>query len=113
MTKQPEIKFTKVNIITYIHLVVRRSAISFLFHSFGYYLKLFIDSQFVDSVNGKTFAAINPSTGKKLCDVTEGDKVRITFPLSFQSLSIFLRLPHITAHLLHHSLLVTCAFVKN
>ncbi|XP_045036405.1 retinal dehydrogenase 1 [Daphnia magna] len=49
MTKQPEIKFTK----------------------------LFIDGQFVDSVNGKKFDAINPSTGKKLCDVTEGDEADV------------------------------------
>ncbi|EFX77394.1 hypothetical protein DAPPUDRAFT_305826 [Daphnia pulex] len=49
MTAQPEIKFTQ----------------------------LFIDGKFVDSVSGKKFAVINPSTGKKLCDVAEGDKADV------------------------------------
>lgn len=49
MTSQPEIKFTQ----------------------------LFIDGKFVDSVSGKKFAVINPSTGKKICDVAEGDKADI------------------------------------
>jgi aldehyde dehydrogenase (NAD+) len=41
------------------------------------FTKLFIDGQFVDAVSGKTFATINPATGKKLCDVAEGDKADI------------------------------------
>jgi len=41
------------------------------------FTQLFINGEFVDSVNGKTFAAINPSTGKKLCDVAEAEKVDV------------------------------------
>ena len=39
-------------------------------------LQLFINNEFVDSVSGKTFPTINPATGKKICDIQEGDKVR-------------------------------------
>jgi len=38
---------------------------------------LFIGGKFVDSVSGKTFAAINPATGQTLCQVAEGDKADI------------------------------------
>uniref|UniRef100_A0A8W8HNP4 Omega-crystallin n=1 Tax=Magallana gigas TaxID=29159 RepID=A0A8W8HNP4_MAGGI len=38
------------------------------------YTKIFINNEFVDSVSGKTFPVINPATGKKICDVSEGDK---------------------------------------
>src|SRR5437588_11527487 len=38
---------------------------------------LFIGGKFVDSVSGKTFAAINPSTGATICQVAEGDKADI------------------------------------
>merc|ERR1712071_152711 len=41
------------------------------------FTQLFIDGQFVDSVSGKTFASVNPSTGKTLCHVAEGDKADI------------------------------------
>lgn len=41
------------------------------------YTKLFINNQFVDAVSGKTFATINPSTGKKLADIAEGDKADV------------------------------------
>jgi len=41
------------------------------------FTKLFIDGEFVDSVSGKTFATINPSTGKELCHVAQGDKADI------------------------------------
>jgi aldehyde dehydrogenase (NAD+) len=34
---------------------------------------LFIGGQWVDSVSGKTFAAVNPSTGDPICDVAEAD----------------------------------------
>lgn len=53
---------------------------------FPYQPKLFIDGKFVDSVSGKKFAVINPSTGKKLCDVAEGDKV---YTATFYYLHIF------------------------
>ncbi|XP_061172257.1 aldehyde dehydrogenase 1A1-like [Saccostrea echinata] len=36
--------------------------------------KIFINNEFVDSVSGKSFPIINPTTGKKFCDVAEGDK---------------------------------------
>ena len=37
--------------------------------------QIFINNEWVDSVSGKTFPAINPATGTKICDVAEGDKV--------------------------------------
>lgn len=41
------------------------------------FTKLFINNEFVDSVSGKTFPTINPTTGQKICDVSEGDKADI------------------------------------
>ncbi|KAL1425532.1 hypothetical protein MTO96_018968 [Rhipicephalus appendiculatus] len=38
------------------------------------FVKIFINNAFVDSVSGKTFPTINPSTGAKIADVQEGDK---------------------------------------
>jgi len=38
------------------------------------FTKLFINDEFVNSVSGKTFETINPSTGEKICDLQEGDK---------------------------------------
>ncbi|KAL5004464.1 hypothetical protein ScPMuIL_017920 [Solemya velum] len=38
------------------------------------YKQIFINNEFVNSVSGKTFPTINPSTGEKICDVQEGDK---------------------------------------
>lgn len=38
---------------------------------------LFIGGKFVDSVSGKTFAAINPSTGATICQVAEADKADV------------------------------------
>src|SRR5262245_60633079 len=38
---------------------------------------LFINGKFVDSVSGKTFAAINPSTGETICQVAEADKADV------------------------------------
>jgi len=35
---------------------------------------LFIGGKFVDSVSGKTFAAINPATGESICQVAEANK---------------------------------------
>ncbi|RYZ36530.1 MAG: betaine-aldehyde dehydrogenase, partial [Myxococcaceae bacterium] len=35
-------------------------------------LKLLIDGQHVDPVEGGTFAVTNPATGQKLCDVPAG-----------------------------------------
>ncbi|CAI9731050.1 Full=Omega-crystallin [Octopus vulgaris] len=39
--------------------------------------KIFINNQFVDSANGKTYPVINPYTTKKICDVQEGSKADI------------------------------------
>ena len=36
--------------------------------------KMFIDGKWVESVSGKTFETINPSTGDVICAVAEGDK---------------------------------------
>ncbi|XP_031551904.1 aldehyde dehydrogenase, mitochondrial-like [Actinia tenebrosa] len=41
------------------------------------YNQVFINNNFVDSVSGKTFPTINPSTGEKICDVAEGDKADV------------------------------------
>jgi aldehyde dehydrogenase (NAD+) len=38
---------------------------------------LFIGGKFVDSVSGKTFPAINPSTGENICQVAEADKTDV------------------------------------
>src|SRR5262245_20573568 len=38
---------------------------------------LFIGGKFVDSVSGKTFAAINPATGEAICQVAEADKADV------------------------------------
>ncbi len=38
---------------------------------------LFIGGKWVDSVSGKTFSTINPSTGETICQVAEGDKADI------------------------------------
>lgn len=39
--------------------------------------QLFINNEFVDAVSKKTFATINPATGKKIADIAEGDKVDV------------------------------------
>ncbi|XP_077997198.1 aldehyde dehydrogenase, mitochondrial-like [Glandiceps talaboti] len=39
--------------------------------------KLFVNNEWVDSASGKTFATINPTTGEKICDVSEGDKADV------------------------------------
>lgn len=41
-------------------------------------LQIFINNEFVDSVSGKAFDTINPSTGEKICSVQEGDKVDLS-----------------------------------
>ncbi|XP_052864284.1 aldehyde dehydrogenase 1A1-like [Anopheles cruzii] len=41
------------------------------------YKQIFINNQFVNAVSGKTFPTVNPSTGKKLADIAEGDKADI------------------------------------
>jgi len=41
------------------------------------YKQLFINNEFVNSTSGKTFPTIDPATGKKICDVQEGDKVDV------------------------------------
>ncbi|KAK3041658.1 hypothetical protein RJ639_001468 [Escallonia herrerae] len=38
------------------------------------FTKLFIDGEFVDSISGRTFETINPSTGEAIARVAEGDK---------------------------------------
>lgn len=41
------------------------------------YTQIFINNEWVTSVSGKTFATVNPTNGKKICDVQEGDKVDV------------------------------------
>ena len=38
---------------------------------------LFIGGKWLDSVSGKTFPTLNPTTGEKICDVAEGDKADV------------------------------------
>jgi len=39
--------------------------------------QILINNEFVDSVSGKKFPTINPTTGEKIIDVAEGDKADI------------------------------------
>ena len=39
--------------------------------------KMFIDGKWVESVSGKTFETLNPSTGDAICEVAEGDKADV------------------------------------
>ena len=41
------------------------------------YTQILINNEWCNSVSGKTFPTINPSTGEKICDVQEGDKADI------------------------------------
>lgn len=41
------------------------------------YTQLFINNEWCDSVSGKTFPSINPSNGKVICQLQEGDKADI------------------------------------
>ncbi|XP_070570119.1 aldehyde dehydrogenase, mitochondrial-like [Ptychodera flava] len=41
------------------------------------YTKIFINNEWHDSVSGKTFPTLNPTTGEKICDVAEGDKADV------------------------------------
>lgn len=48
-----------------------------IFFSHSLLEQIFINNEFVDAVSKKTFATINPSTGKKIADVAEGDKADV------------------------------------
>lgn len=50
--------------------------------------QVFINNDFVDSQSGKTFPTINPATGEVICQVAEGDKVRIR-PFSYVDLQLY------------------------
>lgn len=41
------------------------------------FTKIFINNEWVDSRSGRMFPTINPCTGKKICDVHEGDKADV------------------------------------
>ncbi|WAR00342.1 AL1A1-like protein [Mya arenaria] len=41
------------------------------------YTQIFINNEWVNSASGKTFPTINPTNGKKICDVQEGDKADV------------------------------------
>lgn len=41
------------------------------------YSQLFINNQFVDAKSGKTFATVNPATGKQIALVAEGDQADV------------------------------------
>ncbi|CAH8654605.1 unnamed protein product [Dicrocoelium dendriticum] len=42
-----------------------------------HYTSIFINNEWRNSVSGKCFQTINPSTGEQICDVSSGDKVDI------------------------------------
>jgi acyl-CoA reductase-like NAD-dependent aldehyde dehydrogenase len=39
--------------------------------------RLFINNEFVNSVSGKTFKTVNPSTEEVICEVQEADKADV------------------------------------
>lgn len=39
-------------------------------------IQIFINNEWVNSASGKTFPVVNPSTGDKIIDIQEGDKVQ-------------------------------------
>jgi len=39
--------------------------------------KLFINGKWVNSISGKTFATLNPSTGQEICQVAEADSADV------------------------------------
>lgn len=41
------------------------------------FAKIFLNNEWVDAADGKTFPTINPSTGEKICDVAAGDKADV------------------------------------
>lgn len=41
------------------------------------YTQIFYNNEFHNSISGKTFPTYNPATGKKICDVQEGDKADV------------------------------------
>ncbi|XP_060562790.1 aldehyde dehydrogenase 1A1-like isoform X3 [Ruditapes philippinarum] len=41
------------------------------------FTQLFINNEWVNSVSGKTFPTLNPTNGKTICDVQEGDKADV------------------------------------
>jgi hypothetical protein len=47
------------------------------------YTQLFINNEWHKAVKGKTFPAINPSTGEEICQVEEGTRVRIYYIQEF------------------------------
>ena len=53
----------------------------------GCYVYIFINNEWVDAVDGKTFQTINPTTGEVICEVAEGNKVLSACLLSSRSVS--------------------------
>lgn len=48
-------------------------------------VRLFINNEFVNSVNGKTFKTINPATEEVICEVQEADSADVDKAVSFLS----------------------------
>lgn len=44
--------------------------------------QIFINNQFVDAQSGKTFATVNPATGKTIAQIAEADKVDVDLAVS-------------------------------
>jgi len=51
-------------------------------HCLLFVVQIFINNEFVDAVDGKTFPTINPATGDVICKVAEGTKVLCSVDLS-------------------------------
>ena len=54
------------------------------------YLKIFYNNEWHNSISGKTFPTVNPATGKKICDVQEGDKADVDKAVEVKRTSSFL-----------------------
>jgi hypothetical protein len=53
------------------------------------YTKIFINNEWHQAENGKTFSVINPSTGEEICQVEEASRVRICAHMYFLNTSLF------------------------
>lgn len=54
-----------------------RIYLTFIYLSNLIYVQLFINNEFVDSISKKTFPTLNPANGRKIADVSEGDRADV------------------------------------
>ena len=50
----------------------------FLRTAWCWFEQIFINNEWVDAVEGKTFPTINPTNGEVICEVAEGTKVYLS-----------------------------------